>query len=151
MALSSRSQRYPRTASFCTGLAQRQGCGRCWIDALLQQWTRRGPGPQAQIGQALHVWPGQTSAVTATLAPCLLTGRGPFVRSLSSPGGASSFSPRVTSRHFKCVPGITCFLSSIASRLTEYWQISCSRKELWLLQSLLKQAGSLLLGMGHYY
>src|SRR5260370_25669939 len=70
MALNSRSQPYPRTVSFCTGLAQRQGCGRGWIDALLQQWAGRGPGPQAQIGQALHVWSCQASALTATLAPC---------------------------------------------------------------------------------
>src|SRR6266851_6121342 len=72
MALGSRSQLYPRTLSFCTGLAQRQGCCRCWIDTLLQQWTRRGPSPQTQIGQALDVWPCQTSSVTPTLAPCRL-------------------------------------------------------------------------------
>src|SRR5258708_31810722 len=81
MALSSRSQLYPRTASFCTGLAQRQGCCCCWIDALLQQWTRRGPGPQAQIGQAIDVWPCQTSSVTATLAPCGLIGTDTNLRS----------------------------------------------------------------------
>src|SRR6266704_6611110 len=78
MALSSRSQPYSRTVSFCTELAQRQGCCRCWINALLQQWARRGPGPQAQIGQALDVWPCQTSSVTATLAPCGLISTEPF-------------------------------------------------------------------------
>src|SRR5258708_38213064 len=92
MALSSRSQLYPRTASFCTGLAQRQGCCCCWIDALLQQWTRRGPGPQAQIGQAIDGWPCQTSSVTATLAPCALTGTEPFTRCLPPSVCASGFS-----------------------------------------------------------
>src|SRR5207245_3361910 len=92
MALSSRSQLYPTTASFCTGLAQRQECCRCWIDALLQQWTHRSPSPQAQIGQVLDVWPCQTSSVTPTLAPCRLISTGslspdlfllPFVLRLS--------------------------------------------------------------------
>src|SRR5436305_14993015 len=73
MALSSRSQLYHRTGSFCTGLAQRQGGCRCWIDALLQQWASRGPGPQAQIGQALDVWPRQTASVTSALAQCRLS------------------------------------------------------------------------------
>src|SRR5258708_17246592 len=92
MALSSRSQLYPRTASFCTGLAQRQGGCRCWIDALLQQWTRRGPGPQAQIGEAIDVWPCQTSAVTATLASCRLIWTDTFARPLSSSADALCFS-----------------------------------------------------------
>src|SRR5436305_8090838 len=79
-------------ASFCTGLAQRQECCRCWIDALLQQWTHRSPSPQAQIGQVLDVWPCQTSSVTPTLAPCRLISTGslspdlfllPFVLRLS--------------------------------------------------------------------
>src|SRR5205814_9324812 len=62
--------------SFCTQLVQGQGCRHCWINALLQQWTRRGPSSQAQIGQALHVWPCQTASVTPTLAPCRLISTG---------------------------------------------------------------------------
>src|SRR6266567_7750352 len=118
MALSSRSQLYPRTASFCTGTTQRQGCCRCWIDALLQQWTRRGPGPQAQIGQALDVWPCQTSSATATLAPCGLIDTEPFTRSLPSSVCASCFS----CPHLSPIQASTritlSFLSSVASKLT---------------------------------
>src|SRR6266481_3103497 len=120
MALSSRSQLYPRTASFCTRLAQRQGCCRCWIDALLQQWARRGPGPQAQIGQAIDVWSCQTSSVTATLAQCRLICTEVFARSLSSSVCTSYFSSRVTSRHFKHVRLILSFWLSVASRLTSF-------------------------------
>src|SRR5258708_39905433 len=120
MALSSRSQLYPRTASFCTGLAQRQGCCCCWIDALLQQWARRGPGPQAQIGQAIDVWSCQTSSVTATLAPCRLICTEGLARSLSSSACASYFSSRITSRHFKHVRFIFSFCLSVASRLTYF-------------------------------
>src|SRR6266487_6475463 len=120
MALSSRSQLYPRTESFCTGLAQRQGCCRCWIDALLQQWARRGPGPQAQSGQALDVWPCQTSSVTATLAPFGLIGTEPFTRSLSSSVCASCFSC-TSPLAIQASTRITLsFLSSVASRLTSF-------------------------------
>src|SRR5712692_9451104 len=119
MALSSRSQLYPRTASFCTGLAQRQGCCCCWIDALLQQWTRRGPGPQAQIGQAIDVWPCQTSSVTPTLAPCCLIGTEPFTRSLSSSVCASCFSSQVSSRQLKLMWMILSFCLFVAMPFTE--------------------------------
>src|SRR5258707_11821594 len=43
-------------------------------------------------GQALDVWPCQTSPVTPTLAPCGLIGTEPFTRSLSSSVCASCFS-----------------------------------------------------------
>src|SRR5260370_15557892 len=120
MALSSRSQLYPRTASVGTCLAKRQGCCCCWIDALLQQWTRRGPGPQAQIGQAIDVWPCQTSSVTATLAPCGLIGTEPFTRSLSS-SVVLRVSPAPHLSPIQASTRITLsFLSSVASKLTSF-------------------------------
>ena len=53
---------------FFSEIAKRVGMAH----AALQQWTGRGPGPEAQIGQALHVWPCQASSLTATFAPCCL-------------------------------------------------------------------------------
>lgn len=85
VARSGRSQLHRGAASVCPRLVPGQGGRRGWLDALRKQWAGRGPGPQAQISQALHVLPRQTAAVTTTLAPCRLTWRGPFVRYPSSP------------------------------------------------------------------
>ena len=57
---------------FAQGLRKRQECRRGWTNPLVQQWASRGPGPEAQSGQAFHVWPRQTTSVTATLAQCCL-------------------------------------------------------------------------------
>src|SRR5260370_36538077 len=138
MALSSRSQLYPRTASFCTGLAQRQGCCRCWIDALLQQWASRGPDPQAQIGQAIDVWPCQTSSVTATLAPCGLIGTEPFTRSLSSSVCASCFSfasPLAHSSKYADYP-LFFVVRSKQARLIWGWAVNIIVHHTHSLQSL---------------
>jgi hypothetical protein len=67
----------------------------------VSQWARRGPGPEAQISQAFHVWPRQTSSVTATFTPRGLICTETFVSQLSS--SVSYFSSHLTPRQFKQV------------------------------------------------
>ena len=74
--------------SLCQG--QERRCRRTY--PLCQQWASRGPGSEAQIGQALDVWSCQTPSVTATLAPCGLISTALFVRKRSFSTGDSWFS-----------------------------------------------------------
>ena len=59
---------------FAHSLCQDKDAVVAGLTLSVQQWARRGPGSEAQIGQALDVWPRQTSSVTATPAPCGLIG-----------------------------------------------------------------------------
>src|SRR5260221_4724880 len=71
-------------------------------------------------GQALDVWPCQTSPVTPTLAPCGLIGTEPFTRSLSSSVCASCCSSHLTSANSSKSADHLLFLSLLASRLTSF-------------------------------
>lgn len=58
--------------SFVTGLLKDKDAVVAGLTLPVSQWARRGPSPEAQIGQALHVWPCQASSLTATFAQCCL-------------------------------------------------------------------------------
>jgi hypothetical protein len=54
-------ERDSRAAALRHWHPQRQRCRGGWTHAGLQQWARGSAGAEAQIGQALDVWPGEAS------------------------------------------------------------------------------------------
>ena len=77
----------PELRRFAKGLLRDKSAVVAGLTLSVSQWASRGSGAEAQIGQALDVWPRQTSSVTATLAQCGLICRKAFAFARRDNGG----------------------------------------------------------------